>query len=81
MVKKSFFFLVIFFLTAAASLRAAGQEFPFNDFKLIVDGSSYNVISAAPTAGGEKRPLILYLHGFGRGGLGKYELRKLAKTR
>ncbi len=79
MVKKSFFFLVIFFLMADASLWPAGQEFPFKDFKLVVDGNSYNVVSAAPAAVSEKRPLVLYLHGLGRGGLGKYELRKLAK--
>lgn len=77
--KKSPLLLGFIFSIAVTSLWAAGQEVPMSDFKINVDGNTYNVISAVPTMGGEKRPLVFYLHGWGKGGLWKYELRKLAK--
>lgn len=78
--KKSPLLLGFIFSIAVTSLWAAGQEVLVSDFKIAVDGTAYNVISALPTSGGEKHPLVIYLHGGSRGDLGKVELRKLAKV-
>ncbi|MBI4799349.1 MAG: dienelactone hydrolase family protein [Desulfarculus sp.] len=66
-------------LLCCLAAPAWGQDRAAGDFDLQASAWSYRVVVARPLDQPPPYPLVIYHHGWGRGGLGKYELTKLAR--